>query len=569
MTKLLTSIFLLCLTLGVSAQTAVDTTKKNPALDSIHRQAFLEWKQNNEAKQKSDEAIANEKLNAAVADVNNTKSIAFDAYPKSQLNDDITKLKNLEEFSCTKCKELNLDVLFDQLAKLPKLKKVDLTGGGYKQISNNIKQLTALEELKLKDNDFAALPDSIIRLQKLRVLNLEHTPYLYDEKVYDKLAKMNVEELNFAASGLFEISQSIGNVKSLKKLDFSVNDIKTFPVSFTQLKGLQSLNLGKNLNLDLNAITLALATNNTMQELVLSECNITALPLDLGKLTNLKKLDVKGNRLTSLPITFSNMVNLEHLDLSYFEMGIRMNKITDLGPGFVNLKKLKVLNLAGNQLAALPEGFANLTELVELNLSLNKLPGFPQPLTNLTKLKLLDLGLNDAVSIPEGIGNLTNLETLVLDGNFFNKLDKKIKVLPASICQLKNLKVLSLKDNVIEQLPECISNLTKLEKLDLRDNLIDSLPKSFTQLKSLKFLDLKANDVTYLPADFYTLTGLKEFNFSMNIKMNFNIEKEKFAKMQGLELLDLSYNNLTRDIVNPLRTQMPNTKILNYDYRKY
>lgn len=565
MTKLFSSLTILLLAFTVSAQS--DTSKT--VLDSIHRQAFLEWKQNNEAKQKTNEAIAADKLNAAVADINNTRVLVFDEYPKAQFSDDLTRLKNLEEFSCLKCKQLNLDILFDQLAKLPKLKKLDLTGGVYTQLSNNIKQLTALEELKLKDNNIKALPDSIIKLQKLRVLNLEHTAYLYDEDVYAKLAKMNVEELNFAASGLFEISNNIGNAKSLKKLDYSVNDIKILPASFTQLSKLQSLNLSKNLNLDLNALTLALATGNTIQELNLSECNIVALPLDLGKLTNLKWLDVKGNRLTALPLTFSNLVNLEYLDLSYFEMGIRMNKITDLGPGFVNLKKLKVLNLAGNQLAALPEGFGNLTDLVELNLSLNKLPGFPQPLTNLTKLKLLDLGLNDAVSLPENIGNLSNLEVLILDGNFFNKLDKKIKNLPASICNLSNLKVLSLKDNVIEVLPDCIHQLSKLEKLDLRDNLIDSLPKSFTQLKNLQWLDLKANDVTYLPADFYNLTALKEFNFSMNIKINFEVEKAKFAKMQGLELLDLSYNNLTRDQVNPLRTQMPNTKILNYDYRKY
>ena len=117
MNKLFSTFVIALLALSASAQT--DTTKTQ-ALDSIHRAAFLEWKKNNETKQQTNETIANEKLNAALADVNGTKVLVFDAYPKAQFSDDITKLKNLEEFTCLKCRQLNLDVLFDQLAKLPK-----------------------------------------------------------------------------------------------------------------------------------------------------------------------------------------------------------------------------------------------------------------------------------------------------------------------------------------------------------------------------------------------------------------------------------------------------------------
>jgi Leucine-rich repeat (LRR) protein len=561
----LTLLFSICST--AFAQVASDTTKPF-VLDSLHKIALEEFKKATEAREKSDVAINNAIIDEALKNADNTTRLVLNNYPASKVKDDILRLKNLEEFTCVKCRGLDLAALFNQLAQLHKLKKLDLSGGTYKIIPNNIKWLTKLESLNLKDNNMAALPDSIVFLQQLKVLNLEHCAYLYDDNVYALLKHLNVEDLNFSASGFFEINNGICEVKSLKRLDVSVNDIKAVPDSFNRLTKLEYLNLGKNLNLDLTRSVVALAALPALKELLLSECSITSLPLDIGKIVTLQKLDLKGNKLSDIPLTFGNLANLEYLDLGYFEMGSRMNKISDLGPGFGNLKKLKYLNLAGNQLATLPEGFAGLTDLTELNLSLNKLPGFPQSVTKLTRLKNLDLSLNEGGSIPEAVGNLTALEVLHLDGNFFVQAEKKIKVLPAQLCQLTNLRELTLKDNVIEQLPDCIGNLAKLEKLDLRDNLLASLPASFTQLKSLKWLDLKSNEITALPADFYNLAALKEFNLSMNIQMNYQAEKPKFMKMQQLEYLDLSYNHIPKEAIIPLREALPNCKVINWDYKK-
>ena len=535
--------------------------------DSINKQLFEKYKEGTETVQKTEEAEVNRILDEALKNVSGTTKLAFTSFPKIQLSNDLTKFKNLEEFTCLRCKSLDLNTLFDQLAQLPKLKKLNLPGGEYKTMPNSIKKLKVLEEINLKDNNFTTLPDSFSLLKKLRVLNLEHNAYLYDDDVYDRIQFLNVEELNFSASGLSELNNKIGNLKSLKQLDISVNDIKTFPPSFNQLIHLQKLNLNKNLNMDLVPVITALAQIPTITELNAQECSIGNLPLDISKLTNLKILNLKGNRLTTLPINFGSLTNLEYLDLGYFEMGSRMNKIADLGPTFGQLKKLKYLNLAGNALQVVPD-LSAMSELEELNLSLNKLPGFPQSITQLKKLRSLDLSLNDMASIPSGISNLTAVETLHLDGNFFNHPDKKIKTLPNEICQLQNLKVLTLKDNVIEQLPDCIGSLSKLEKLDLRDNLLTVFPPSFTQLKNLKSLDLKANDITQLPDDFTNLGSLKDLNLSMNLKMSFDTEKPKFVKMQQLTVLDLGYNNIPKDQIVALRNAMPNCKVINYDYKK-
>lgn len=536
--------------------------------DSINKDIFEKFSEAKQAAASINETNANNIIAAALKNIEATTTLNFTNFPKPQLSNEITKFKNLEEFSCTGCRTLDLNYLFTQLAQLPKLKNLNLSGGAYTFLPASIKNLTALKNLNLKDNNFKTLPDSLIALQQLRELNLEHNAYLYDDEVYDRLKYMQVEDLNFSASGLLGLNNKIGEVKSLKELDLSVNDIKVFPESFKQLNNLQELNLSQNFNLDKEKVVAALALLPQLTELDLSQCLIENLPVDIGKLTALKKLNLKANRLSALPITFGSLVNIEELDLGYLEMGTRMNKITDLGPGFGNLKKLKKLDLAGNSLTTLPDAFSNLTALTELNLNLNKLAAFPLAITPLTQLKKLDLGLNDISVLPADIARLSQLETLNVDGNFFNRSDKKITLLPAEICQLKNLETLSLKDNVIEQLPDCIGQLQKLEKLNLRDNLLTSFPTSFSQLKKLEWLDVKANDFSELPSGFQNLSAIKELDLSMNPKLSFDAERLKFAQMQNLNYLNLSYNNISKEQIEVLRNSLPNCKVVNWDYSK-
>jgi len=549
--------------------TAEDWNKLSQhAKDSITKVLFEKYKADNAGNRKTDEVEANRIITEALKNIAGTTSLTFSNYPDAQFSDDLMRFTNLEEFTCTRSKGLDLYKLFDQLSHLPKLKKLNLSGGDYKTLPGLIQNLSGLEVLILKDNNFTTLPDSFSLLKKLRVLNLEHNAYLYDDDVYDRIKNLHVEELNFANSGLTELNDKIGLVRSLRSLDISGNDIKVLPPSFNHLSALEKINLSRNLNLKAVEVFTSLSQIGGITELLAQECNIDNIPLEIGKLGNITVLDLKANHLTSLPLTFGNLTRLEYLDLGYFEMGTRMNKISDLGPGFGQLKKLKYLNLAGNALVTLPEGFAGLTELTELNLGLNKLPGLPLSVTQLSKLTKLDISLNDVAVVPAQIANLVNLEELHLDGNFFNHADKKLKVLPNEICQLKSLKVLTLKDNVIEQLPEAIGSLTKLEKLDLRDNLLNTLPASFTQLKNLKWLDLKANDLTQLPADFASLDQLKELNIAMNLKLDFEVEKVKLMRMSHLEFLELSYNNITKEQITPLRDALPNCKVINWDYKK-
>ncbi len=241
---LFVSTLLLAFTLNALAQnksdektfTQQDWDKLSQASkDSINKELLQKFEAAKKETANTEEANANQLIDEALKNSSGTTSLTIANFPKTQLREDITKLKNLEEFSCLKCRQLDLNTLFNQLAQLPKLKSINLSGGTYKTLPNSIKKLPALEVLNLKDNNFTTLPDSFTYLKNLRVLNLEHNPYLYDEDVFERIKTLNIEDLNFSASGLLQLSDKIGEVKSLKKLNLSINDIKTLPPSFSKL----------------------------------------------------------------------------------------------------------------------------------------------------------------------------------------------------------------------------------------------------------------------------------------------------------------------------------------------
>lgn len=99
-------------------------------------------------------------------------------------------------------------------------------------------------------------------------------------------------------------------------------------------------------------------------------------------------LDLSNKGLTKVPSYVFDRKALVGLNLSN-------NELSGALPSQVGqLKKLKVLNLSGNNFTGVPAEVGQLSELEILNLSNNELTGLPNELGNLSNLKLLDLSGN-------------------------------------------------------------------------------------------------------------------------------------------------------------------------------
>ncbi|XP_006653768.3 probable LRR receptor-like serine/threonine-protein kinase At1g56130 [Oryza brachyantha] len=228
--------------------------------------------------------------------------------------------------------------------------------------------------------------------------------------------------------------------------------------------------------------------------------------------------------------------------------------------------KINTLDVVG----PIPEELRNLTHLVKLDFRKNYFTGpLPAFIGELTSLKYITVGIN-ALSgpIPKELGNLTNLVSLALGSNNFNgslpdELGKLTKLqqlyidsndfsgpLPATLSQLANLSTLWASDNNFTgKIPDYLGSLTNLTQLRLQGNSFQGpIPRSFynlVKLKSLRIGDI-VNGSSSL-AFIGNMTSLGDLVLR-NSKISDSLSSVDFSKFGSLNLLDLSFNNITGQI---------------------
>lgn len=227
-----------------------------------------------------------------------------------------------------------------------------------------------------------------------------------------------------------------------------------------------------------------IATLEDADSIVLSLLNIRKLPPALGQLRRLRRLDLKGNEIRTLPDEMAEMVGLKVLDLA----GNALDHVPECIRG---MQQLESLVLHGNRIQSLPDWLGELSALQELAVGLNPIKTFPDALCELPSLKELDLRECGLRALPAGIGRLP-LEVLKLGGN-------ALRALPEAIGELRTLKSLDLANSRLTAIPESIGGLRALESLNLSKCRLTSLPDSIGTLPRLASLDVSDNDLRSLP----------------------------------------------------------------------
>lgn len=201
-----------------------------------------------------------------------------------------------------------------------------------------------------------------------------------------------------------------------------------------------------------------------------------------------------------LPSRFDTLVNLE-----VFSFGC-LEELETLPENIGNLSKLQELivdNGNGCSMAvSLPRSIGKLANLRVLRLygAIESNTKLPDTIADLRRLEVLDLGRNGLAAVPPQIAALSNLKTLRLEYN-------ALRAVPAFVGDFKNLKELSLDANEnIANLPAPLAKLKGL-KISMGNNALKlkdqkSLRARFPQLVfsfENEYDDARANEEARKP----------------------------------------------------------------------
>jgi Leucine-rich repeat (LRR) protein len=216
-----------------------------------------------------------------------------------------------------------------------------------------------------------------------------------------------------------------------------------------------------------------------------------SIPVELGHLSRLKEFRLANNVFTgSVPIEFGTLTSLELLDLSNNQLSSSLS--TTIGQWV----KLKELNLSRNQFSGtIPDEIGQATSLTRFIADGNMLSGpLPSEIGNLRKLKTLSFANNQITHIPPEIGSLGELEFL---SGAINKLSGP---LPSEVGSLLRLRSLNLAQNSLSgPIPDELSQLKSLvDTLDLSFNQFTGpIPTTMGNINGLlRVLSLRSNSLS-------------------------------------------------------------------------
>ena len=302
-----------------------------------------------------------------------------------------------------------LNLSHNKLSKLPEcvgqiqtLRILDLSNNEFTKLPKVLSQLKQLQVLNILSyqNSLHELSEDIVHLQELRVLKISFNTM--PEHPHGELTHFSRETLpnlyERYGDALYNIPKGLGYLSRLSHLKaLFLGGLYAFPKEIIQLTKLQKLELKSGYCLD-NKLPEGLGQLKQLRMLNLSGNELVELPKDIAQLRELRVLDVSINMIGDFP-EIGQLQKLQELYLYY-------NSYNELPEVVSKLTQLQKLNVGWNSLDELPEFIGQLRQLKSLDLTYTGLYELPASIEQLKQLQILHLPSESLIELPKSMDYL-------------------------------------------------------------------------------------------------------------------------------------------------------------------
>lgn len=283
-------------------------------------------------------------------------------------------------------------------ARLTGAKKLNLKGDWnlrrlkLTELPETLSQLTQLHSLNLADNELTTLPEWLSKLTELRALDISANKLATLPTWLSKFTFLRM--LKIGGNQLTLLPESLEQLTLLKTLDISENKLTTLPW-LGQLTQLEVLDISCN---QLSTLPESITLLKRLKVLDLTSNCLKCIPESIGKLEELEFFNLGNNQVEELPKSLKSLRHLKRLGLGYVgavmeghEGGNPIGEIPDVIRDCMNLE---VLGADDCHLVTVPQWIGNLRMLKRLYLAKNQISDLPPSLASLNLLQDLDLAHN-------------------------------------------------------------------------------------------------------------------------------------------------------------------------------
>ncbi|XP_060576811.1 malignant fibrous histiocytoma-amplified sequence 1 homolog, partial [Ruditapes philippinarum] len=310
----------------------------------------------------------------------------------------IFQLSNLLELDLS---ENELSAIHPSIGNLKRLRTLNLSGNLLDELPAELAECEKLERLDLSrkwypKGGFQVLPEAVCYLTELTYLDIS---WHQVSTITDDVKNMTkLQTLRMRGNYLKHVSPSISECRKLQYLDLTgAMKLNSYiPPEIFTLPELRILDLTNNYFTEISPDIIGL---KKLKKMIMRRNALLRIPDEIFKMESLEALDLCENYLEDIPHCINELQTLKCLYLA-------CNKIKEIPEEICECEELQEIQLHYNKLELLPDDISKLYKLEELMLEGNQLKRLPLMLDKLEKLRetgRLSLYNNNLVKPPQSI----------------------------------------------------------------------------------------------------------------------------------------------------------------------